>query len=51
MGMTQIFSQNADLSGLLAEGDTGEPLKVTKVIHKAIIEIHERGAEASAATG
>lgn len=49
--MGQILSNEADLSGILEDTDTGSPLKVSKVIHKAIIEINERGSEAAASTG
>lgn len=46
--MTEIFSDNANLSGLL---ETGERLKVSDVIHKAFIEVNEKGSEAAGATG
>lgn len=46
--MAEIFTENANFSGLL---DTNEPLKVSKVVHKAFIEIDENGSEATAATG
>ncbi|XP_037923512.1 antichymotrypsin-2-like isoform X4 [Hermetia illucens] len=47
MGMSSMFSDNADFSGLL---NSAEPLKVSKVIHKAFIDVNEEGAEAAAAT-
>lgn len=46
--MTEIFSDNANLRGLL---ETGEKLKVSDVVHKAFIEIDEWGSEAAGATG
>lgn len=48
MGMGKMFTDGADFSDLL---DSPEPLKVSKVIHKAFIEVNEEGAEAAAATG
>lgn len=41
--MTEIFSNNASLGGLL---DSNEPLEVSDVIHKAFIEVTEKGTEA-----
>lgn len=51
MGIGKIFTHNANLSGILATSDTGSALKVSKVIHKAIIEINEEGSEAASSTG
>jgi len=48
LGMAEMFSARADLSGLL---EAKELLKVSDAIHKAFIEINEEGSEASAATG
>lgn len=48
MGMTEIFSDNANLGDLL---DSNENLKVSDVVHKAFLEIDETGTEAAAATG
>lgn len=46
MGMTDMFGSNADLSGI-GEGD----LAVSKVVHKATLDVDETGATAAAATG
>lgn len=48
MGMEGMFSGNGDLNGIL---ESGEPLRVSDVIHKAFIEIDENGSEAAAASG
>lgn len=48
MGMTEMFSDRANLSGLLK---STQPLKVSDVVHKAFIEVTERGTEAGASTG
>ncbi|MCF6240588.1 MAG: serpin family protein [Bacteroidales bacterium] len=46
MGMTKLLSSQADLSGISGNKD----IKISNIIHKAIIEINESGTEASAAT-
>ncbi|XP_027574185.2 alpha-1-antitrypsin-like [Pipra filicauda] len=46
MGVTEVFSNQADLSGVAEE----TLLKVSKAIHKATVDVRENGTEASAAT-
>ncbi|NXM32339.1 A1AT antiproteinase, partial [Oxyruncus cristatus] len=46
MGMTQVFSDQADLSAVAEE----TLLKVSKAIHKAMVDVRENGTEASAVT-
>lgn len=48
MGMLEMFSDNANFGALLQDS---KGVKVSKVIHKAFIEINELGTEAAAATG
>ncbi len=42
-----MFEESADLSGITGLNN----IKVSKAIHKAVINVTETGAEASAATG
>lgn len=47
LGIKKVFEDGADLSNLL---NKSEPLRISKIAHKAIIEVSEEGAEAAAAT-
>lgn len=47
MGITEIFSNGANLRDLL---NSDEQLTISRVIHKAFIEVTERGTEAGAST-
>ncbi|KAM4690568.1 uncharacterized protein WCC33_017971 [Rhinophrynus dorsalis] len=46
MGVTDVFSDNADLSGIVE----GVKLMVSKAVHKAVLSVDEKGTEAAAAT-
>nr|O54763.1 RecName: Full=Alpha-1-antiproteinase; AltName: Full=Alpha-1-antitrypsin; AltName: Full=Alpha-1-proteinase inhibitor; Flags: Precursor [Callosciurus caniceps]BAA24422.1 alpha1-antitrypsin [Callosciurus caniceps] len=46
LGITKVFSNEADLSGVTEEA----PLKLSKGVHKAVLTIDERGTEAAGVT-
>ncbi|NWZ36084.1 A1AT2 antiproteinase, partial [Brachypodius atriceps] len=46
MGVTEVFSDQADLSGLAKN----HLLKISKAIHKATVDVRENGTEAAAVT-
>jgi serpin B len=47
MGMRSAFTPAADFRGMT----TKEPLRISTVVHKAYVEVNERGTEAAAASG
>ncbi|XP_075700432.1 alpha-1-antitrypsin-like protein GS55-MS [Rhinoderma darwinii] len=47
LGITDVFSDRADLSGIRGESN----LIVSKAVHKAVLNVDEEGTEATAATG
>ncbi|XP_027493973.1 serine protease inhibitor 2.1-like [Corapipo altera] len=46
MGITEVFSGNADLSGISGKHN----LQVSQALHKALLEVDEAGSEAAGAT-
>jgi serine protease inhibitor len=57
MGMVRAFinpndpKAGAQFQGMTTTTDPNEQLYITKVIHKAFVEVNEKGTEAAAATG
>lgn len=51
MGLEEIFTINADFSGMLENKLVEQGLYVNKIVQKTFIEVNEEGSEVAAATG
>ncbi|XP_012594084.2 corticosteroid-binding globulin [Microcebus murinus] len=47
MGIADVFSNQANFSGITQEAQ----LKLSKVVHKAVLQLNEKGVQAAASTG
>ena len=50
LGMGSMYTGDADLNGLLESTSKAGSLRVSKVVHKAFIDVNEAGSEAGAST-
>jgi serpin B len=50
LGVEAVFSARAELLDMLENDGSGEPLFLTDVVHKAVIDVNEQGTKAAAAT-
>ncbi len=50
MGMVRAFTRSAQFQGMTTSTNPSEQLYITKVFHKAFLEVNEKGTEAAAAT-
>jgi serine protease inhibitor len=48
LGLTDVFTINSNLGGITTQEGT---LTVSDIVHKAELEVNEKGGTASAATG
>ncbi len=48
LDVKEVFSKTANLSGIL---ELDNPISVSEILHKAKIEINEKGAKAAASSG
>lgn len=50
MGMVRAFENRAQFAGITSSNDLNDQLQISVVLHKALVEVNEKGTEAAAAT-
>lgn len=50
MGMPRAFSEDAEFDGMTLSRESKDKLHISQVLHKAFVEVNEKGTEAAAAT-
>jgi serine protease inhibitor len=50
MGMPRAFSKDAEFDGMTLSVESKDKLHISQVLHKAFVEVNEKGTEAAAAT-
>ena len=50
MGMPRAFTDDAEFDGMTLSKESKDKLKISQVLHKAFVEVNEKGTEAAAAT-
>ena len=50
MGMARAFTNDAEFDGMTLSQESKDRLKISQVLHKAFVEVNEKGTEAAAAT-
>jgi serpin B len=50
IGLSKAFSEGSDFGGISAPPPSRAPMRIGQIVHRAVIEVAEKGTEAAAAT-